>query len=140
MSNKTNATNDFLDYDITESFSHFDWTELGPVIVVYSLTFCLGLIGECSSLRVGQLLCPSLSQRFSSFNAPREISPFHRAVYSNKGIIPASKISYTDGKCNLIRNRWKAIYGTPRQTSRIYYISVTILIAVLSLAGGSSRR
>lgn len=46
MSNETNATDDFLDYDINESFSHFDWAELGPVLVVYSLTFFLGLIGE----------------------------------------------------------------------------------------------
>lgn len=46
MSNKTNATDDFLDYDINESFSRFDWAELGPVLVVYSLTFFLGLIGE----------------------------------------------------------------------------------------------
>ncbi|XP_076679790.1 pyroglutamylated RF-amide peptide receptor isoform X5 [Andrena cerasifolii] len=58
MSNKTNATNDFLDYDITESFSHFDWTELGPVIVVYSLTFCLGLIGNV--VIIASTLCPRL--------------------------------------------------------------------------------
>lgn len=46
MSNETNATDDFLDYDINDSLSHFDWAELGPVLVVYSLTFFLGLIGE----------------------------------------------------------------------------------------------
>lgn len=46
MSNETNATDDFLDYDINDSLSHFDWAELAPVLVVYSLTFFLGLIGE----------------------------------------------------------------------------------------------
>lgn len=46
MPNETNATDDFIDYDINDSLSHFDWAELGPVLVVYSLTFFLGLIGE----------------------------------------------------------------------------------------------
>lgn len=45
MSNQTNTT-DFIDYDLNESFSHFDWEELAPVLVVYSLTFFLGLVGE----------------------------------------------------------------------------------------------
>ncbi|KMQ95688.1 pyroglutamylated rfamide peptide receptor-like protein [Lasius niger] len=43
--NDTNAT-DFPDYDINDSFSHFEWAELAPVLVVYSLTFILGLVGE----------------------------------------------------------------------------------------------
>ncbi|OAD54970.1 Galanin receptor type 1 [Eufriesea mexicana] len=58
MSNETNATNDFLDYDINESFSHFDWAELAPVLVVYSLTFFLGLIGNV--VIIGSTLCPRL--------------------------------------------------------------------------------
>ncbi|KOC68526.1 Pyroglutamylated RFamide peptide receptor [Habropoda laboriosa] len=58
MSNETNATDDFLDYDINESFSHFDWAELGPVVVVYSLTFFLGLIGNV--VIIGSTLCPRL--------------------------------------------------------------------------------
>ncbi|KAK9307064.1 hypothetical protein QLX08_002407 [Tetragonisca angustula] len=58
MSNKTNATDDFLDYDINESFSRFDWAELGPVLVVYSLTFFLGLIGNV--VIIGSTLCPRL--------------------------------------------------------------------------------
>lgn len=43
--NDTNTT-DFPDYDINDSFSHFEWAELAPVLVVYSLTFILGLVGE----------------------------------------------------------------------------------------------
>ncbi|XP_026675318.1 QRFP-like peptide receptor isoform X3 [Ceratina calcarata] len=58
MSNKTNATDEFLDYDINESFSRFDWAELAPVLVVYSLTFCLGLIGNV--VIIGSTLCPRL--------------------------------------------------------------------------------
>lgn len=45
VTNDTNAT-DYLDYDINDSFSHFEWGELAPVLVVYSLTFILGLVGE----------------------------------------------------------------------------------------------
>lgn len=45
ITNDTNAT-DFPDYDINDSFSHFEWGELAPVLVVYSLTFILGLVGE----------------------------------------------------------------------------------------------
>jgi len=45
ITNDTNAT-DYLDYDINDSFSHFEWGELAPVLVVYSLTFILGLVGE----------------------------------------------------------------------------------------------
>ncbi|KAG6794587.1 QRFP-like peptide receptor isoform X1 [Apis mellifera caucasica] len=58
MSNETNATDDFLDYDINDSLSHFDWAELGPVLVVYSLTFFLGLIGNV--VIIGSTLCPRL--------------------------------------------------------------------------------
>lgn len=35
------------DYDINESFSTFDWTELGPSLVVYVLTFFIGIVGNC---------------------------------------------------------------------------------------------
>ncbi|XP_070528737.1 QRFP-like peptide receptor isoform X2 [Cardiocondyla obscurior] len=42
--NNTNVT--FPDYDLEDSFSHFDWGELAPVLVVYTLTFFLGLIGN----------------------------------------------------------------------------------------------
>lgn len=45
ITNDTNAT-DYPDYDINDSFSHFEWGELAPVLVVYSLTFILGLVGE----------------------------------------------------------------------------------------------
>lgn len=45
QSNSTNVT-DFPDYDINDSFSHFEWAELAPVLVVYTLTFFLGLIGK----------------------------------------------------------------------------------------------
>ncbi|XP_043785662.1 QRFP-like peptide receptor isoform X3 [Apis laboriosa] len=58
MPNETNATDDFLDYDINDSLSHFDWAELGPVLVVYSLTFFLGLIGNV--VIIGSTLCPRL--------------------------------------------------------------------------------
>ncbi|XP_060828422.1 QRFP-like peptide receptor isoform X3 [Bombus pascuorum] len=57
MSNQTNTT-DFIDYDLNESFSHFDWEELAPVLVVYSLTFFLGLIGNV--VIIGSTLCPRL--------------------------------------------------------------------------------
>ncbi|XP_076292381.1 QRFP-like peptide receptor isoform X2 [Lasioglossum baleicum] len=58
MSNETNATDDFADYDINESFSHFNWAELAPVLVVYSLTFFLGLVGNL--LIIASTLCPRL--------------------------------------------------------------------------------
>ncbi|KYM82922.1 Pyroglutamylated RFamide peptide receptor [Atta colombica] len=45
QSNSTNVT-DFPDYDINDSFNHFEWAELAPVLVVYTLTFFLGLIGN----------------------------------------------------------------------------------------------
>ena len=45
QSNSTNVT-DFPDYDINDSFNHFEWAELAPVLVVYTLTFFLGLIGK----------------------------------------------------------------------------------------------
>ena len=35
------------DYDINESSSTFDWTELGPSLVVYVLTFFIGIVGNC---------------------------------------------------------------------------------------------
>ncbi|XP_033186772.2 QRFP-like peptide receptor isoform X1 [Bombus vancouverensis nearcticus] len=57
MSNQTNTT-DFIDYDLNESFSHFDWEELAPVLVVYSLTFFLGLVGNV--VIIGSTLCPRL--------------------------------------------------------------------------------
>lgn len=47
-SNSTNGT-DFPDYDINDSFSHFEWAELAPVLVVYTLTFFLGLIGKSNT-------------------------------------------------------------------------------------------
>ncbi|XP_012270260.1 QRFP-like peptide receptor [Orussus abietinus] len=60
MSNNTNETEDdyFLDYDVNESLSHFDWAELGPVLVVYTLTFCLGLAGNV--VIIASTLCPRL--------------------------------------------------------------------------------
>ena len=36
----------YYDYDINESFSTFDWTELGPSLFVFSLTFLLGIVGN----------------------------------------------------------------------------------------------
>lgn len=42
----TNATDEtWLDYDVDESLSHFEWTELAPALVIYFITFCLGLTG-----------------------------------------------------------------------------------------------
>lgn len=47
VSNDTNATYDYdYDYDINESFSYFNWAELAPVLIVYGLTFVLGLVGK----------------------------------------------------------------------------------------------
>lgn len=45
ITNSSNITN-FPDYDVNDSFSHFEWAELAPVLVVYTLTFFLGLIGK----------------------------------------------------------------------------------------------
>lgn len=59
MSNdSSNATLDFPDYDVNESFSRFNWAELAPVLVVYSLTFFLGLIGNV--VIIASTLCPRL--------------------------------------------------------------------------------
>ena len=47
-SNETNDGNysyDY-DYDIDESFSTFNWSELGPNLCVYSVTFVLGILGN----------------------------------------------------------------------------------------------
>lgn len=55
--NDTNTT-DFPDYDINDSFSHFEWAELAPVLVVYSLTFILGLVGNV--IIITSTLCPRL--------------------------------------------------------------------------------
>lgn len=47
MSNDTNVTLDpYLDYDVEESLDHYDWSELAPALVVYSITFILGLTGK----------------------------------------------------------------------------------------------
>lgn len=49
MSNDTNVTLDpFLDYDVNESLNNYEWSELAPALVVYSITFCLGLTGKLS--------------------------------------------------------------------------------------------
>jgi hypothetical protein len=45
MENSSNTT-DFPDYDMNESLSHFEWSELAPMLAIYSLTFLLGLAGE----------------------------------------------------------------------------------------------
>ena len=37
---------DFYDYDLDESYASFDWTELGPSLSVYSITFLLGIVGN----------------------------------------------------------------------------------------------
>ncbi|XP_024941377.1 QRFP-like peptide receptor isoform X2 [Cephus cinctus] len=58
-SNITNDTEDeFIDYDVNESLSHFEWIELAPVLVVYTLTFCLGLTGNV--VIIASTLCPRL--------------------------------------------------------------------------------
>lgn len=58
MANATNETdyeydegeyNVTVDYDPLESMRYYDWVELGPVLVVYTLTFLLGFAGECKS-------------------------------------------------------------------------------------------
>ncbi|XP_071568210.1 QRFP-like peptide receptor isoform X3 [Temnothorax nylanderi] len=54
QSNSTNMT-DFPDYDINDSFNLFDWGELAPVVVIYTLTFFLGLIGNV--IIIGSTLC-----------------------------------------------------------------------------------
>ncbi|KAF7995618.1 hypothetical protein HCN44_006725 [Aphidius gifuensis] len=59
MSNDTNVTLDpFLDYDINESLNNYEWSELAPALVVYSITFCLGLTGNL--VIIASTLCPKL--------------------------------------------------------------------------------
>ncbi|XP_043664402.1 QRFP-like peptide receptor isoform X3 [Vespula pensylvanica] len=57
-----NVTNEtlikFPDYDMNESFYKFRWKELAPVLVVYSSTFFLGLIGNV--VIIASTLCPRL--------------------------------------------------------------------------------
>jgi hypothetical protein len=55
---------DAYDYDIDESFASFDWTELGPSLSVYSITFLLGIVGNILILvtTLGPLLINFLSQ------------------------------------------------------------------------------
>nr|XP_012223247.1 PREDICTED: pyroglutamylated RFamide peptide receptor-like isoform X3 [Linepithema humile]XP_012223248.1 PREDICTED: pyroglutamylated RFamide peptide receptor-like isoform X3 [Linepithema humile] len=57
--NGTNTTDllDF-DYDLDESLSNFNWAELAPVLVVYTLTFILGLVGNV--VIIASTLCPRL--------------------------------------------------------------------------------
>ena len=37
---------DYLDYDIEESIKTIDWTELGPSLFVYAVTFIVGILGN----------------------------------------------------------------------------------------------
>lgn len=46
MSNGTNETDYDIDYDYNESINNYNWEELAPALAVYSLTFCLGLVGK----------------------------------------------------------------------------------------------
>ncbi|XP_034951463.1 QRFP-like peptide receptor isoform X2 [Chelonus insularis] len=46
------------DYDLEESLNHFEWAELAPALVVYSITFCLGLTGNL--VIIASTLCPKL--------------------------------------------------------------------------------
>ena len=34
------------EYDLDESFSTFDWTELGPSLFVFGVTFIVGILGN----------------------------------------------------------------------------------------------
>ncbi|XP_015116772.1 QRFP-like peptide receptor isoform X1 [Diachasma alloeum] len=58
MSNDTNDTDPWGDYDINDSLNHYDWGELAPVVVIYSITFSLGLIGNL--VIITSTLCPKL--------------------------------------------------------------------------------
>lgn len=46
--NETSLLEDVYDYDydINESFSTFNWSELGPSLLVFTLTFILGIVGN----------------------------------------------------------------------------------------------
>ncbi|XP_066597549.1 QRFP-like peptide receptor [Prorops nasuta] len=60
MENVTNFTEDYsmLDYDMDESTSQYEWAELAPALIVYSIIFCLGLIGNV--VIITSTLCPRL--------------------------------------------------------------------------------
>ncbi|KAG8035718.1 hypothetical protein G9C98_001146 [Cotesia typhae] len=57
--NDTNETEEMWeDYDIEESWNYYDWSELAPALVIYSITFCLGLTGNI--VIIASTLCPKL--------------------------------------------------------------------------------
>ncbi|XP_043280555.1 QRFP-like peptide receptor [Venturia canescens] len=60
MNNETafNDTDYGSDYDVNDSLNIFNWAELGPVLVIYSITFCLGLTGNL--VIIASTLCPRL--------------------------------------------------------------------------------
>lgn len=57
MSNATPTDDTDFDYDIDESLGTFNWAELAPVLVVYSITFFIGLIGELRNIIMDIIVC-----------------------------------------------------------------------------------
>lgn len=41
---------EYYDYDITESFDIYDWAELIPPVIVYSIVLLTGIFGNGNSL------------------------------------------------------------------------------------------
>ena len=37
---------DYYEYDLDESFATFNWSELGPSLFVFSVTFIVGILGN----------------------------------------------------------------------------------------------
>lgn len=42
---KETAADDY-EYDVSESLDHYNWTELIPVVIVYSVVLLLGVLGN----------------------------------------------------------------------------------------------
>lgn len=46
MLNATAATYEDYEYDVSESLEYYDWAELVPAVVVYSVVLLLGIFGN----------------------------------------------------------------------------------------------
>ena len=44
--NLTDQEKEYLDYDVEDSIKDIDWTELGPSLFVYAITFIVGILGN----------------------------------------------------------------------------------------------
>ena len=45
FNNESNKLDEY-EYDVTESLVHYDWAELIPTVVVYSIVLLIGIFGN----------------------------------------------------------------------------------------------